>query len=43
MVIRVAQARADTGLDSQIVIDITSEKKADKYMFHIVTEYLISF
>ena len=44
MVTRAAQARADTGLDSQIVIDINSEKKADKYIQpYIVTEYLIKF
>lgn len=44
MITRAAQARADTGLDSQIVIDINTEKKADKYIQpYIVTEYLIKF
>lgn len=44
MVTRAAFARADTGLDSQIVIDINTSKKADKYIQpYIVTEYLIKF
>ena len=42
MVTRAAEARADQGLDSQIVIDINKSKKADKYIQpYIVTEYLI--
>lgn len=39
---RAAGARADSGLVSQITIDINTSKKADKYIQpYVVTEYLI--
>jgi hypothetical protein len=42
MITRAAEARADQGLDSSIVIDINTSKKADKYIQpYIITEYLI--